>query len=193
MTDPDALGTLIRSTRLDRGLSLGQLASAVDRSLSTVRRWERGESAPPESVLGDLANALDLDAEDLGAIVESDQDDEIEVEHAPISDVDVDEIDESRAAEPAVRTTIEDDEVVAEIAQYFETDAPAAPPSGQSPPSTYGRLSSAVWGRRDSWIGWVRGFLTALALLFLFMGLTWALGELFTALKDVLASFSTGA
>jgi len=93
---------------------------------------------------------------------------------------------------PKVRTTIEDEDVVFEVVNYFDAAAPVGPPPVPPRPSRYGRASSAVWGRRDSWIGWLRGFLTVLALLFLFMGLVWALGELLTALKDVLGSFSTG-
>jgi transcriptional regulator with XRE-family HTH domain len=193
MNDSDALGTLIRASRLDKGLSLGQLASAVGRSASSVRRWERGESAPAADVLGDLATVLDLDEEELGAMVAAAHPDRTEAEPAGVSDSDIEEKPQISAETPAVKTTIEDDDVVADVADYFETAAPAAPPPAQRQPSRYGRISSAVWGRRDSWIGWVRGFLTALALLFLFMGLMWALGELLTALKDVLGSFSTEA
>ena len=193
MNDSDALGTLIRASRLDKGLSLGQLASAVGRSSSSVRRWERGESAPAADVLGDLASVLDLNEEELGVMVAAAHPDERETESAGVSDSDIEEKAQISAETPSVKTTIEDDDVVVDAADYFETAAPAGPPPAQRQPSRYGRISSAVWGRRDSWIGWVRGFLTALALLFLFMGLTWALGELLTALKDVLGSFSTGA
>jgi len=195
MADSDTLGSLIRSTRLDKGLSLGQLASAVGRSSSTVRRWERGQSTPSSESLAAVATALDLDVESLAATAaaahppadEQGQDASEAVAMAVLDGA------EPAAVIPRVRTTIEDAEVVGEVADYFETPSPAIEAAAQPQVSRYGKVSSAIWGRRDSWIGWVRGFLTALALLFLFMGLMWALGELLAALKDVLGSFSTGA
>jgi transcriptional regulator with XRE-family HTH domain len=193
MTDPDALGTLIRAARLDGGLSLGQLASAVGRSSSSVRRWERGETAPSADVVGDLANVLGIDEEELVGLVASAHGRETVSELSAESDGD----DASEAISPppskeVVKTTIEDDDVVPEITPYFETPGPVQPPPSQPRRSRYGRVSSAVWGHRDSWIGWVRGFLTLLALFFLFMGFVWAVGELLAALGDVSGSFSTG-
>jgi transcriptional regulator with XRE-family HTH domain len=193
MTDSEALGTLIRTSRLDKGLSLGQLASVVGRSPSSVRRWERGESVPSSDVISNIAAALDLDEEELGAIAAAAQSHQAVIEPTPVSD----EIAEESAQAPApiarAKTTIEDENVVVESVPYFETPAPVGPPPVQRQPSRYGRVSSSLWGRRDSWIGWVRGFFTLLALVFLFIGLMWALGELWTALREVLSSFSTGA
>ena len=193
MADSDALGTLIRGARLDKGLSLGQLASAVGRSSSSVRRWERGEASPAGDVIGDLATALDLDPDELGAMVVSGDADNDGMVQPLTSELDASDSSPAPPVQPSVRTTLEDEEAVVEVAHYFEVDAPVDPPPVERQPSRYGRMSSALWGRRDSWIGWVRGFLTALALLFLFMGLVWAFGELMTALKDVLGSFSTGS
>lgn len=192
MADAPVLGRLIRSARLDKGLSREQLASAVGRSASTVRRWERAESAPSVDVVGDLATALDLDEVELNALAASARPDDSVTETEPASGADIAEEQQVQAT-PTVRTTIEDEDVVVEVTDYFDTAAPVAPPPTQRRSSRFGRASSAVWGRRDSWIGWVRGFLTALALLFLFMGLVWALGELWAALQDVLGGFSTGA
>lgn len=175
------------------GLSLGQLASAVGRSSSSVRRWERGESAPSDDVLPELATALDLNEGELGEMVASVHAHHDGTEPKRPTPGGVEEDTATAAAIPRVKTTIEDDEVVVQVADYFETPAPAAPPQAQRQPSRYGRISSVVRGSRDSWIGWLRGLLTALALLFLFMGLVWAFGELLMALEDVLSSFSTGA
>lgn len=191
MADPDALGTLIRTSRLDRGLSLGQLASAVGRSSSSVRRWERGEGAPSADVVSDLATALGLNEGELAGMVASAHHHQAVNNSAAGPDGGDDET-ETPVAARRVRTTIEDDDVAADIVPYFGTPPPIAPPPAQHQPSRWGRISSTVRGHRDSWIGWVRGFLTLLALFFLFMGLMWAGGELLTALKDVLGSFSTG-
>jgi transcriptional regulator with XRE-family HTH domain len=191
MADPDALGILIRTSRLDKGLSLGQLASAVGRSSSSVRRWERGETAPSADVVSDLAGVLGLDEEELVAMVAAAHPHAMASTPTDASGDDADETPQAPVATQGVRTTIEDEDVVAEVASYFDIPAPVQPPPAQPQPSRYSRVSSAVWGRRDSWIGWLRGFLTLLALFFLFMGLMWALGELLAALKEVLGSFST--
>ena len=55
------LGELIREKRLGRGLSLGQLASAVGTTAGGVRRWERGEEVPASDELAALADYLDID------------------------------------------------------------------------------------------------------------------------------------
>ena len=182
MDDPEALGTLIRSSRVDKGLSLGQLASAVGRSSSSVRRWERGEVAPAMSVVPDLAGALDLDEGELRAMIESTH-----------SESSTDSPSESSADEsPRTESTIEDDVVIAQEVPYFDTPSPVATAPVQRPRGRFARIYAAIFGRRDSWIGWVRGILTALALFFLFMGLIWAFGELVTAMSEVMDSFSTG-
>jgi hypothetical protein len=140
-------------------------------------------------VVGNLADILGFDEEELVSRVASYH------EHTSVSSPtavsDGDGPLPARAVQ-SVETTIEDDDVAPEITPYFETPGPVQQPASQPQRSRYGRVSSAVWGRRDSWIGWVRGFLTLLALFFLFMGLVWAVGELLEALKDVSGSFSTG-
>ena len=184
---------MIRTSRLEKDLSLGQLASAIGRSPSSVRRWERGETAPSADVISDLAAVLDLDEEELGASAASAHSHQVAAESTSVPDVEMRENPQIAAVAPRVKTTIEDEDVVVEVPPYFETPAPVAPPPVQGEPSRYGRASSAVWSRRDLWIGWLRGILTILALVFLAMGLMWAVGELLVALKDVLGSFSTGA
>jgi transcriptional regulator with XRE-family HTH domain len=192
MADSDALGPLIRGARLDKGLSLGQFASAVGRSPSSVRRWERGEATPSVDVVGDVAAILGLDAEEFGAMIASAHGSEDRTEQPLTSDNHPDVVADSPATAPRAKTTLEHEHAAVEIAPYFETPTPVMPPPVQRPPSRFKRASSAIMGHRDSWIGWVRGFLTALALFFLFMGFMWAAGELLTALKEVLGSFSTG-
>jgi hypothetical protein len=143
-------------------------------------------------VVGDVAAVLGLDTKELSAMVASAHASEDGTELTVTIDTHIDEVTDSPAVVPKAETTLEDELAVVEIAPYFETPAPVMPPHAQPPPSRLKRASSVIRGHRDSWIGWVRGFLTALALFFLFIGLMWAAGELVTALKEVLGSFSTG-
>jgi len=43
------------------------------------------------------------------------------------------------------------------------------------------------------WVGWLRGLLTAAALILMIFVLVWAVGELFDALRAVMASFDVGS
>lgn len=55
------LGETIRDRRLALGYSLGQLATKVSKTGSSIRAWERGEAFPSEEESAALAIALDLD------------------------------------------------------------------------------------------------------------------------------------
>lgn len=138
--------------------------------------------APAETVLPDLAEALGLDDAELRTLIES--------VHAPAPSAPYAESSEDPI--PKTETTIEDEVSVVDAAPYFETPSPRSAQPPQIEPGRFGRFSKAIFGSRDSWIGWVRGILTALALLFLFFGLVWALGELLAALGEVLDTFSAG-
>ena len=46
MNEATSMGRFIRESRLQQGMSLGQLAASIGRSPSSVRRWERDEVAP---------------------------------------------------------------------------------------------------------------------------------------------------
>lgn len=167
MTDTIALGRLIRESRLKKGLSLGQLAAAVGRSSSSVRRWERGEVAPAIAVVDDLAEALDLEPEVLRAARPS-----------PVSD-------------SSVRPTTIEQPIVPEEPQAppEQQPAPQEPVAGRG---MFGDVVEAVRNAGASWSGWLRGALTAGMLIVMLIVLIWAVGELFTALGDVWDSFDTG-
>ena len=168
MSDAVALGRLIRESRLKKGLSLGQLAAAVGRSSSSVRRWERGEVAPAIAVIPDLATALDLEPEVLR-----------DARPAPIS-------------EPEKRRTTMEQPVVVD-----EPPEPVAPVTSPTVPSSkrgvFGDVLDAIRSASASWSGWLRGALTAVILIVMFIVFIWALSELFEALSQVWDSFDAGS
>lgn len=55
----------IRKLRLDKKLTQKNLATLIDKSTITVRKYESGEITPPHNVLKDIASALDVRLYDL--------------------------------------------------------------------------------------------------------------------------------
>jgi transcriptional regulator with XRE-family HTH domain len=178
MDGAQELGMLIRESRLKQGMSLGQLASAVGRSSSSVRRWERGEVAPAIGIVPRLARVLDLEESSLSDLRPS----QVELGDG-----------ESEQLELGGRhTTIEDAAVKVPVA-----DTPPmspAPDLADAAPSRgiVADLKMAVFGQKDSWIGWARGIFTTVVLMAMLFVLVWALGELAAALGEIWNSFETG-
>jgi transcriptional regulator with XRE-family HTH domain len=174
MADTAAMGRAIREARLQKGMSLGQLAAAVGRSSSSVRRWERGEVPPAIGVVDQLADVLDLDPDDLKAMRPV-AEDEVRVVEAV-----------SEAPAPAVKpTTLEQPKVT----------APASEAVSAPEPATRGFLGDTAAALRDmtaDWSGWIRGMLTAVAVILMLIVLVWALGQLFDALRAIWDGFDTG-
>lgn len=175
MEDRNELGTLIREARLGRGLSLGQLATAVGRSSSSVRRWERGEVMPAARVLGPLAEVLEIDLS------------ELEGAKRRIAQLGV--LGGEGSGVPA--STVEEPVVVS------QDPAPRPPQKQPEREAAQVGVFSDVWrvvtAGRQYWIGWGRGLLTASMLLAMFLILLWALGELFGAIGAIVDSFEIGS
>ena len=183
MEDAGDLGRLIRESRLKKGMSLGQLAAAVGRTSSSVRRWERGEVPPAKAIIPDLAVALDLDPDDLDALRPS----------------------------PSVPAPLEPDSVLSDggddrpstieqpvVTQSGPTPVPAAGHVVEpldSPPQTPDRrgivqdVMESYRSVTEDWSGWIRGALTAVILLVMLIVLVWALGELWSSLGEIWDSF----
>lgn len=171
MDEPQSLGRFIRQARLDRGMSLGQLAGEIGRSSSSVRRWERDEVAPALTVMPVLAEVLEIDVAELESRRPGAASDEIE--EAPI---------DTAFEGPS---TIEQSAVVPE---------PAATPQqpARSRLGLFGDMWAALFDGKDSWIGWARGIATTVAVVVLLVVFVWAAGELLGALKEVWDSLGTG-
>jgi transcriptional regulator with XRE-family HTH domain len=179
MTDHQELGMTIRRARLDKSMSLGQLASAVGRSSSSVRRWERGEVAPAASVLPKLAAVLEIDPELLDRI------------SSPTPRDTTDETGGLAGDEDRVSTV---EQPLAAVGTSGSSDAQVEP---QQPSSSRDRDSDSRWSSLmhsdRGWMGWVRGVLTVSVLIVMLLVLIWAVGELFSALGAVLDSFNVGS
>lgn len=64
-----ALGALIQSRRLSRGLTQRQLATALGVSAITILRWESGASAPYPKQYPAIMAALDITGAELESII----------------------------------------------------------------------------------------------------------------------------
>jgi transcriptional regulator with XRE-family HTH domain len=178
MAPHERLGVTIREARLEKSMSLGQLASAVGRSSSSVRRWERGEVAPAASVLPKLSAILEIDIQDLRPG---------EKHSETGSDDQRSEGEGGSGRGSTVEQPVISADEPADAAPQLAPKATAPPRSG---------VLSRLWGSAtrggQGWLGWIRGFLTAAALVVMLFILVWAMGELFDALWSVLDSFDAG-
>lgn len=173
MDDSASLGRFIRESRLTKGMSLGQLAAALDRSSSSVRRWERDEVAPAITVMPVLAEVLGVDLEVLEAKRPSfgGSDD---TDPPPFSDDERLPTYEQPAVPPVA------------------VQAPEAPSQPGRPVGFFGDLWQALFANKDAWIGWARGIATAVALIIMVVILWWAVGELWDGLREIWRSFGAG-
>jgi transcriptional regulator with XRE-family HTH domain len=175
----EELGRTIREARLKKGMSLGQLASAVGRSSSSVRRWERGEVAPAAAVLSKLKAILEIDPVDLDG--------------PKVRSTSSPDTDDERGDGPDPRISTVEQPVVDDAAPH----KPQPSPEPQTSRASDGRLISDVWSALTSgdrsWVGWLRGLVTAAVLVLMIFVLFWALSELFDALRAILDSFDVGS
>ena len=185
MEDAGDLGRLIRESRLKKGMSLGQLASAVGRTSSSVRRWERGEVPPAKAIIPDLAQALDLEPADLDALRPSPS---LPEPLGPDSIL----LDEAEAKPSTIEQPVitqSGTESAPGMAADTRASEPAEPPPTPAQEGMFGEIAAAYRSVTEDWSGWIRGALTALMLLIMLVVLLWAAGELVSALGEVWDSF----
>lgn len=177
MVGHEELGVLIREARLKKGMSLGQLASAVGRSSSSVRRWERGEVAPAATVLPKLVAILEIDRSAIEAAKPS-----VDIsQHGNSSDASGERV--STVEQPVVAP------VEFPTSQHGQAEEEPVASSG----GLFRDVRAALTKGHRSWIGWIRGLLTAGALILMLFVLLWAISELFDAFGAVLDSFTVGS
>lgn len=102
---PASLGGIVRDRRLALGYSLGQLATKLSKTASSIRAWEKGEAYPNEHEIDLLADVLDLDTETLTALL---PDSEVWAAD-PVQPVDVNDPWTEDGSEPEDSSEAEDD------------------------------------------------------------------------------------
>ena len=158
MTDRRTFGQAIREARLSKSMSMGQLATAVERSTASVRRWERDQGVPAETVVQKLIVVLDLDETETVALAAA----PLPVVAAPP---------QSPAPSDATRAT-------------SVATTSTSPQAVSSPGGPRGWLSSL----RDPdkpWLGYLRAALTVVTLLILAWVLVWALRGFLDAYGEI--------
>lgn len=158
MTDRRTFGQAIREARLTRGMSMGQLAAAVERSTASVRRWERDQGVPAKTVVQELIVVLNLDETETLALAA-----------APL---------------PAVATAPRQEEQSDATRATSASTTNRAPAAVQASSRNGGWLSS-LRDPEKPWLGYLRAALTVIILLVLAWVLVWALGGFLEAFGDV--------
>jgi transcriptional regulator with XRE-family HTH domain len=179
MATHEEIGITVRTARLEKSMSLGQLASVVGRSSSSVRRWERGEVAPAASIVPKLAAILDVDPESLHFDPQSNAPGTV----APVGQAE---------GETGRVSTVEQPVVIDTASSVNLPDAPIQP-SSSSGGGVIAKFRASLGSGGRGWAGWLRGFLTLGVLAVMLFALLWAVGELFDAIGSVLGSFDVGS
>ena len=157
MSDRRTFGQAVREARLAKGMSMGQLAAAVERSTASVRRWERDQGVPTESVVKDLATVLDLDEAEIEALAA-----------APVTPAPV-------PPQPAA----DSDATRATAASVTHTSLQATGASDGA-----GGWLVSLRDPDKPWLGYLRAGLTVVVLLVLAWVLIWALGGFLDAFGE---------
>jgi len=165
MSDSKTFGQAVREARIARGMSMGQLAAAVERSTASVRRWEKGEGMPSDTVVHRLMAVLDID------------DGEYTVVDAQVADVAVGRDVPGRVSESMRATSI--------------ATGRAAPPGESGADESPGPLKRFLDPEKP-WLGYLRALLTIVTLGLLAWLLLWALGGLVDAVGSIWQSLWSG-
>jgi len=165
MSDEKTFGQAVRQARLAKGMSMGQLAAAVERSTASVRRWERDEGMPAATVVDDVLSVLDL--EDWVSA------DVPQPPSAPMAAPDV-----SSSVSESMRATS-----LASSSSLVSTGKTIA-----AQPGRFERFFDPT----KPWLGYTRAALTVVTLLLLGWLLIWALGGLVEAAGEIWEALWSG-
>ena len=155
MTDGRTFGQTVREARLAKGMSMGQLAAAVERSTASVRRWERDEGVPTEAVIDELERVLDVEFGDVAPGAELP-----EIERVPIV---------TKPPPDATRPT------ALAGASPTQTGLQVVPRG----------IFQEIRDPSKPWLGYIRAALTVVVLIVLAWFLIWAAGHLAASVGEI--------
>ena len=164
MSDPRTFGQVVRQARLAKGMSMGQLATSVERSTASVRRWERDEGVPAKEVIGQLATVLSLDEADLALIG---------AEPVP------------PAPPPPVAPPRSPAQGPSQPTQMGASRVTGVVPVTEPEPTGVKGWISTLYDPGNPWLGYLRAALTVVILLILAWLLVWALAGLFESVGEM--------
>jgi transcriptional regulator with XRE-family HTH domain len=159
MTDRRTFGQAVREARLAKGMSMGQLAAAVERSTASVRRWERDQGVPTETVVQELIVVLNLDEAETQAL--------------------------AAAPPPIAPPTPQPDEEPSQATRATSASMTNTASTTVQPSSGRDGLLSSLRDPEKPWLGYLRAALTVIILLVLAWVLIWALRGFLVAFGDV--------
>lgn len=158
MSDHRTFGRAVREARLAKGMSMGQLAAAVERSTASVRRWERDQGVPTETVVQELIVVLNLDEGDALALA---------------------------AAPPPVVAAVPQSAEPSDATRATSASPTNSVLTTTQPVSETGSWISSLRDPDKPWLGYLRATLTVIVLLVLAWVLVWALSGFLVAFGDV--------
>ena len=197
-----SFGQIVREARLERHLSMGQLAAAVDHSTASVRRWERDDGLPTPDVVEALVDRLDLDPEEVEEALSEvredpdttptdptveravEQGDPIDV--VPLSDV-ADAVDAGSASDWKQPPIDDLPAPVPAVPPVARQTVPTPWPTGSVPVAVIEQDQTFFQVLRDPdkpWLSYIRAALTIVALGALVWVLLWAFPEFLDALGE---------
>jgi len=166
MSDGKTFGQAVREARVAKGMSMGQLAAAVERSTASVRRWEKGEGMPSDTVVQRVLSVLDIN------------DGEYTVVDAQVVDAGA-----GRDAPGRVSESMRATSVAAGRAAVREE------PAADDAPGPLKRFLDP----EKPWLGYLRALLTIITLGLLAWLLIWAAGGLLDAVDAIWQSLWSGS
>ncbi len=137
---------------------MGQLAAAVERSTASVRRWERDQGVPAETVVQELVVVLNLDQAELTALAE---------------------------APPPVVATAPQLEDPSDATRATSAPLTNTVPSTVQSSGGISAWFSSLRNPERPWLGYLRATLTIVVMLVLSWVLIWALREFVDAFGDI--------
>jgi len=162
MSDPRTFGQAVREARLAKGMSMGQLATSVERSTASVRRWEMDEGVPAKGIIDDLVAVLDLSDDELALIASE-----------PV-----------QTATPAPATPAPSSGA-SQATQAAGSRVTGVAPATEPAPTGVRGWFAELYDPTNPWLGYLRAALTVVVLIVLAWILVWALAELFDAVGEI--------